>query len=384
MKSTSRTMARGFIIPCLIALAAAAALSALAIGQRVDIASGLNKRSGSVTWFSSPDQGISLVSQRSGNDTWGFFEWPEKEIYGFFSGSRKEGGDIRTSIRTAGPPLLLGLPARGQAGSPTLRLEGGKAFEGDVRLVDRGMPELEMEVRSGIIDGKARVLSPLGRLFSPLSIEDGARDQRQSFFHVESLRGKSPSSRLMLDRLLRRGKNPADYARDRWADFKESRASIPEDMGWPSVFVERQYFISGFSSIYSIATERYVFEGGAHGNTAMLIDMIDLDSGKILSSDDLFVEGWKDPVAGKLREEALRLLSSEKERRTGAESLVDYGFFEDRIIPSANIFLCESGVGFHYDRYQLAPYSFGDFTFVLPWKELGGLLKASWLEGKLP
>jgi hypothetical protein len=274
------------------------------------------------------------------------------------------------------------MPAR----SSTLRLEGGKAFPGDVRLVDRGMPEMAMavEVRSGMMEGNARVLSPLGRLLLPLSIENGARDQRQSFFHVESLRGKSPYSRLILDRLLRRGKSPADYARDRWTDFKESRASIPEDMGWPSVFVERQYFISGFSTIYSIATERYVFEGGAHGNTAMLIDMIDLDSEKILSSDDLFVEGWRDPVAGKLREEALRLLSGAKEGQEGEMSLVDYGFFEDEIIPSANIFLCESGVGFHYDRYQLAPYSFGDFTFVLPWKELGGLLKASWLEGKLP
>jgi len=354
MKSASRAMALGFLLPCLIALAAAVALSALAIGQRVDIASGLNKRSGSVTWFSSPEQGISLVSQRSGNDAWGFFEWPEKEIYGFFGGSR------------------------------TLRLEGAEALAGDVKLVERGKLAMEIEVHSGMMEGKARVLSPLGRLFLPLSIEDGAGDQRQSFFHVESLRGTSPSSSLILDRLLRRGKSPADYARDRWADFKKSRASIPEGIEWPSAFVERQYFISGFSSIYSIATERYVFEGGAHGNTAMLIDMIDMDSGKILSSDDLFAEGWKLPVAGKLRDEALRLLSGAKEGQGGEMSLVDYGFFEDEIIPSANIFLCESGVGFHFDRYQLAPYSFGDFTFVLPWKELGGLLKASWLEGKLP
>lgn len=354
MKSATRTKPRRRLVPGLIALAAVAALSALAIGQRVDIASGLNTRRGSVTWFSSPDRGISLVSQRSGNDAWGFFEWPEKEIYGFFGGSR------------------------------TLRLEGAEALAGDVRLVERGKPAMEIEVHSGMMEGKARVLSPLGRLFLPLSIEDGARDQRLSFFHVESLRETSPSSKPILDRLLRRGKSPVDYARERWADFKESRASIPEGMEWPSVFVERQYFIAGFSSIYSIATERYVFEGGAHGNTAMLIDMIDMDSGKILSSDDLFVEGWRGPVAGKLREEALRLLSGEKEGRTGALSLIDFGFFEDRIIPSANIFLCESGVGFHYDRYQLAPYSFGDFTFVLPWKELGGLLKASWLEGKLP
>lgn len=386
MKSASHGMSRRIIVICLIALAAAAALSALAIGQSVDIASGLNKRSGSVTRFASPDQGISLVLQRSGNDAWGFFEWPEKETYGFFGGGRKEGGDIRAAIRTAGLPLLLGMPARMPAGSPTLHLEGGKAFEGDVRLVDREMPEMEMEmeVHSGIMEGKTRVLSPLGRLFSPLSIEDGARDQRQSFFYMESLRGKSPSSRLILDRLLRRGTSPAEYARDRWADFKENRLSIPEDMEWPTVFIERQYLISGFSSVYSIATERYVFEGGAHGNTAMLIDMVDTHSGKPLSSDDLFVEGWRDPIAGKLREEALRLLSGAKEGRTGAASLVDYGFFEDRIIPSTNVFLCESGVGFHYDRYQLAPYSFGDFVFVLPWKELGGLLKASWLEGKLP
>jgi hypothetical protein len=377
-------MARGFIVICLIAMAAAATLSVWAINRSIDFASGLNKGGGSTTRFASRDQGSSLVLQRSGNDAWGFFEWPEKKVYGFFSGSRKKGGDIRAEIRTAGPALFLGIPARMPPESLPLRIEGGGSFAGDVLLTDRGTREMGMEVRSGMMAGKARILSPLGRLFSPLSIEDGALDQRLSFFHVESLRGKSPSLAPILDRLLRRGKSPADYARDRWADFKESRASIPEGRGWPSVFVERQYLIAEFSSIYSIATERYVFEGGAHGNTAMLIDMIDMDDGKMLSSDDLFVEGWKNPVAGKLREEALRLLSGAKAGRKAAESLVDYGFFEDRIIPSANVFICESGVGFHYDRYQLAPYSFGDFTFVLPWKELEGLLKDSRLRGKLP
>ena len=124
-------------------------------------------------------------------------------------------------------------------------------------------------------------------------------------------------------------------------------------------------------------SERYVFNGGAHGNTTAVFDILDPERGTVLESDDIFVEGWRDPVADKIHKEALRLLSSSATASINDidQSLVSYGFFEDRIPPASSVFLCKSGVGFHYDRYELAPYSAGDFTFILPWAELDGLLK---------
>ncbi|HWR12998.1 MAG TPA: RsiV family protein [Rectinemataceae bacterium] len=389
-KALSRWMPRKLLIPGLIVLLAGSSLAIMR--QRVDFGSGLGKRGGFVDLFVSSEQGISLILHESGKDAWGFFEWPSKGSYGFFNGSRKEDGEIRANVQSAGPSMVLtvfpGSPARAGESGPArnlrLRLEGEGEPSGDFALKRQKMPDIVLEVREGRLDGATRILSPLLHLFERLSVEDGLQNGNLSFFYVAALGAGTGLLGEFLDTRLRRGLNPDDYSRNHWKAFIDGRKAVSDILRWPSVLVERQYFVSAYPSVYSFATERYVFEGGAHGNTTLLIEMIDAKSGRTLQPDDIFVDGWKEPVAEKLRKEALRLLSGADGKAPASGSLVDRGFFEERIPPSTNVFLCESGVGFHYDRYQLAPYSFGDFTFVLRWKELGGLLKASWLEGKLP
>lgn len=371
----------GFTILGLLVLVAGTLV--FAIGKGTDLASNLSKRTGSIHYYTSPGQGLFLVLQRSGRDAWGFCEWPERRLYGFFSGTLTEYGDIHAEISFNGSSrsrMVISMPR--VAGKPVLRLEGLAESSGTYRLERSSMPGLGIGSFQGMVDAVAGSVSPLGKILQPLSIEDGNQNPDVSFFHIDAIEGISFPIARFLDTQLRAGKESFTYARDRWESFKKNRSQASADTIRPSVFVERQYLIFVSPTLFSVATERYVFYGGAHGNTTAIFNLIDTGQRRNLEAGDIFIEGWEDALKDKIRDEALRRLSGPEGK--GERSLASHGFFEEQITPSASIFICRTGVGFHYDRYRLAPYAAGDFMFVVPWNELEGLLKTPWPWGELP
>ena len=353
-------------------------LSSLFISGRIDPGSSLSKRQGKLERYASPEAGISLSLHRSGKDAWGFLEWPEKGLYGFFNGS-EEGRGIRAFISSTGASPLMMLTRVRRSGGLELRFSGGKGLEGSFGMIRQVDSKLGLEIFSGRLDTEAHALSPFQEIFRPLSVIREEERASESSFYAAEIRGLARPETALLNLSLRRGLTPLENARSQWEAFRERRIALVPVNRWPIVFIERHCLVSIFSSVGSIAAERYVFDGGAHGNTSLLITMIDTRSGRILGVNDIFIAGWEEKVAPMLVSEAMRLLAGAEKRQdpVSGSGLRAYGFFKDEIEPSPNIFLCESGVGFHYDRYQLAPYSEGDFTLVIPWKDLEGLLK-SW------
>ena len=371
MKAGSKAGWARLAIPGLLAVLAAAIF--LTVASRIDVALGLSARKGSIMGYASPGAGIYISLQRSGKDAWGFFEWPDRLLYGFFSGTASKDEEIRAEIRIPGksrPRLILSKPRLN--GSAGLRLEGLAESSGNYNLVRSGLPALGLRSFQGLADAERRSIFQAGRILKPLSVTDGAANPGLPFFHIDAFVGISPEEEDLLDRELRLGRDTLAYARYRWEGVRNDRGRAGTTARWSPVFVERHFLIPSGTDLYSVAAERYVFSGGAHGNTTTLFHIVDAGKGKVLGSGDLFIEGWEEALEGKLRDEALRLLSGSAERR--GDSLVAHGFFEERIFPSESIFICRSGVGFHYDRYRLAPYAEGDFAFVVPWKELDGLL----------
>ncbi|MFA5852753.1 MAG: DUF3298 domain-containing protein [Spirochaetales bacterium] len=361
-----------------LAIALPTILVIIGIRSSIDVSSGLSKQKGRLEYYVSAATGASLVLLRSGNDAWGFFEWPEKRFYGFFSGKAQRGrrDEIKAAIRSASEqPLAIVIPARNVLGKMTIHLEGGKKTEGSFSFEESKLHDFNIESFAGRIDAGGRAVSPFRSLLKPISIEDGGADFANSFFHIYALGGKATAVSELFDNKLRRGTHILDYARDHWERFGEDRrAAAVTGTGNPSrVFVERQFLIPSLPDLYSIATERYVYSGGAHGNTTMVFETVDVVDGKTLGPSDIFVDGWEKPMAGKIRAEALSAFSDLPGE--APTTLLSHGFFDEAIHPSSSLFLCKTGIGFHYDRYELAPYSAGDFTFIVPWNELGGLLK---------
>ncbi|MCE1196525.1 RsiV family protein [bacterium] len=373
MASTTRRKTALFPwIAALLALALSLGAGVF-VAARTDLAAGLALRRGSAVFYAARGVGPSLSAMRSGEEVWGFVEWPERGFYGFFDGRRERDGEYYAGIRAPGGAARLILSPPRLFEGARLRIEGPRGLGGSFALERAASPSARVSTLAGRLDAEARPLSPLSRLFSPLSPADGAGDAGVSAFHVDLLDGAGagrPSAiEAALAKLFRRGMGARAYALGLWKDFRAGRALPQGPKTWPGSLVERQYLIASLPSAGSAASERYVFDGGAHGNTVMLAASFDAESGLALESGDLFRSGAEAALGEKIRAEALRLLDPP------GGSLVGAGFFEDKIAPSAEFFVCRSGVGFHYDRYALAPYSFGDYTFVVPWAELGGLLK---------
>jgi hypothetical protein len=124
-------------------------------------------------------------------------------------------------------------------------------------------------------------------------------------------------------------------------------------------------------SITAVDYEKYAvikrvldyYSGGAHGMTETAYYVFDRDAARFVTladvADEARLSGLREAVAGALRE---RFELGTEEPLTAA------GFFEDTFALTENFFLSEEGIGFHWNPYELAPYSFGAIEVVVPLK----------------
>lgn len=118
----------------------------------------------------------------------------------------------------------------------------------------------------------------------------------------------------------------------------------------------------------------YAFSGGAHGLGSLDYLNIDLKKGRILVLDDILNEGKK---------QELSLLLTKKLKRMNvlaeSQKLTEIGYFTDEIQPNNNFYLCPGGIGFVYNHYDIAPYSFGPSDIFLSADEVKGILRSPFL-----
>lgn len=104
----------------------------------------------------------------------------------------------------------------------------------------------------------------------------------------------------------------------------------------------------------------YSFTGGAHPNWAYTPFTYDLAAGKVLTFDALFKPG-SDVALRPLIEEALA-------NQLGVSSpakLGNAGIFMDQMFVSHNVFISDGQIVFHYNPYDIGPYSLGQIDVPL-------------------
>lgn len=115
---------------------------------------------------------------------------------------------------------------------------------------------------------------------------------------------------------------------------------------------------------------KYAYSGGAHGMTNISYQNIDLNNGNSLAYNDVFI----DDTTGLLSELLTKQLYIDKEIPLDI-SLTKAGYFVDSIGPNHNIFINNAGIGFLYNSYEIAPYSFGQTSVFLNYEKIMHLLK---------
>ncbi|MDR2608157.1 MAG: DUF3298 and DUF4163 domain-containing protein [Treponema sp.] len=113
------------------------------------------------------------------------------------------------------------------------------------------------------------------------------------------------------------------------------------------------------------------FTGGAHGMREQRYFVIDRLSGRQIDTAFIIKNGAEGELTA-LINEALR---SRMDPGSGT-TLKDGGFFEETVEITENFFLDRAGMSFHWDQYEIAPYSMGPIEVSIPWKQLSALLSA--------
>jgi hypothetical protein len=114
----------------------------------------------------------------------------------------------------------------------------------------------------------------------------------------------------------------------------------------------------------------YSFTGGAHGEQSQVFTTVDLKKNRIITPQDLFMPGFEAEL-DRLLTKKLHTISNLPESAKLSES----GYFTDEVKHNDNFYINGNGVGFFYNQYEIAPYSFGATEIFLSREELRSILK---------
>lgn len=107
------------------------------------------------------------------------------------------------------------------------------------------------------------------------------------------------------------------------------------------------------SNILSYQRELYTYAGGAHGMNTKTNYVFDIKTGKRLTEEDIFGQGFERKI-GKLLDEKANTLRSKNILPTEDE------FYNDWYIePNGNFALTDSSIIYTFNPYEIAPYCFG-------------------------
>ncbi len=131
--------------------------------------------------------------------------------------------------------------------------------------------------------------------------------------------------------------------------------------------------------LLSYAVSDYAYTGGAHGLSTKQFTVLDIKNLKQLTLGDVFEPEAINKIPA-LLEKTLRM----QYQISADSSLRSAGFFADALEITNNFWLSPAGIGFYYNSYEIAPYSFGHTPILLPFSQLDGLLKPEFVSRLLP
>ena len=113
----------------------------------------------------------------------------------------------------------------------------------------------------------------------------------------------------------------------------------------------------------------YAFRGGAHGLYTITYLVFDRKTGALLTEDDLFREGYREPVSALMRE-SIRQSILDLEQPDMLEAIA----FEN-VAPNGNFLPDEKGLSWLFQPYDIAPYAMGALSADVSWEQLKPYLK---------
>jgi hypothetical protein len=144
-------------------------------------------------------------------------------------------------------------------------------------------------------------------------------------------------------------------------------ASTGQSFNWE--LLTYMHVVQNTAHLLGFYVEKYAFTGGAHGLQTREYTLVNMYTGKVIELQDIFRGNY----AGKLTE-ILTRKAKERFNVSPGQTLTGAGLFVDEIKPSPEFYVTRTGVGFYYNQYDIAPHSWGQTDFLIPFSELKDIL----------
>lgn len=120
---------------------------------------------------------------------------------------------------------------------------------------------------------------------------------------------------------------------------------------------------------YTVNFENYT--GGAHGAHSVTNHVIDLTTGKFITEEDIFIDGFEAPLAQMLIDAI-----AEKNNLQDPKELENIGYFSiDEIYPNGNFLIDNEGITYSFNEYEIAAYVVGVTSIHFSFDKIRHLLK---------
>ncbi|MDR1046246.1 MAG: RsiV family protein [Treponema sp.] len=225
-------------------------------------------------------------------------------------------------------------------------------------------------------NGKARFIAFVEKKSIPLT--DAGEPAMTQEFDLLDLEDEDPDSALFRS-LVYGGQTAEQYAAEREelhrTEYLEVESGFREgddygkSMNWYHSETVSLVTESPRIRVFSKTGEFYT--GGAHGMREQRYFVIDRLTGWQIDTAFIIKNGAEGELTA-LINDALRSRTNPGSGTTLTES----GFFEETVEITENFFLDKAGMNFHWDQYEIAPYSMGPIEVCIPWKKLTALLSA--------
>lgn len=132
------------------------------------------------------------------------------------------------------------------------------------------------------------------------------------------------------------------------------------------------------SNVWNYTAVNFQYTGGAHPNTYAKYLNFDAKTGKKLTADEVFAKDGEAKICSLILQKLIEEVNKKMETDTitSVEGLQSVGILLDTdIYIPENFLLGKDGVTFYYNRYEIAPYSAGDFSLTVPYDEISAYLK---------
>jgi hypothetical protein len=157
------------------------------------------------------------------------------------------------------------------------------------------------------------------------------------------------------------------------AHFLSAYKEDKQDPKYPVFYTLDSYckVLKQDSSLLTLETGGYAFEGGAHGASYTYFSNWDTKANKLIGLDDLFNSGY----AGKLKQAGEKIFRKD-EKLSDTASLANGYFFKDNQFALNNNFLITpTGLRFLYNQYEIKSYAQGTTSVFIPYAQIRSLLR---------